>query len=77
MSLERNYRRARRTLASPSPRVLAAIEAGKVAHAAACASVRADIEAGADARALYEAETDKARKVALLGFLRRGMGALS
>jgi len=77
MSLERNYRRARRTLASPSPRVLAAIEAGRIKDAEARASVRADIEAGADARALYEAETDKARKVALLGFLRRGAAALA
>lgn len=77
MSLGKSYRRARRLLAGPSPRVLAAIEAGKVTDAAARASVRRDIEAGADARALYEAETDKARRVALVGFLRRGMAALS
>jgi hypothetical protein len=77
MSLDRNYRAARRVLSSPSARFLAAIEAGKVADAAARASVRRDIEAGADARALYEAETDKARRVALVGYLRRGMAALS
>lgn len=77
MSLDRNFRGARRLLSTPSPRVLAAIEAGKVVDAAARASVKRDIEAGADARALYAVETDKARRVALVGYLRRGMAALA
>ncbi len=76
MSLDRNYRRARAILSRPSPRVLAAIEAGRVEDAKARASVLLDIERGADARALYEAETDKARRVALVGYLRRGLAAL-
>lgn len=76
MSLERSYRRARAVMSRPSPRVLAAIEAGKVADRIARASVKRDIEAGADARALYAAETDKARRVALVGYLRRGIAAL-
>lgn len=75
-ALDRPYRRARATLSRPAPSVAAAIDAGRRRDLEARREVKAMLEAGGDARALYEAETDKARRVALLGFLRRGASAL-
>lgn len=71
-----NYRRAVRTLTAPNPRLAAVIEAGRAATNAARDSIRRDLEAGADARSLYERETDKERRIVLVGVLRRGIAAL-
>lgn len=72
-----SYAKTRRTLAKPGAATLAAIAAGKVEDRAARAAVRAMLaEPSADPWALYRAETDKPRRIALLGFLRRGPKAL-
>lgn len=72
-----SYAKTRRTLAKPAKSVLDAIADGKLEDRAARAAVRAMLAApGADPWALYRAETDKPRRVALLGFLRRGPAAL-
>lgn len=75
-TLGKNYVRARRTLSQPSARVVAAIATGEARFTEARNEVRELLANGGDARALYEAETDKHRAVILLGFLRRGAAAL-
>lgn len=71
------YKRAKRTLGTMSPRrhaALVAIHAAReVAYKEAVTELRKDLAAGADPRELYDKEpTGTARKLALLGLLRRG-----
>lgn len=73
---ESSYRRATAFL-RPSREKMAKIHAEGHARAnAARDSVRADLEAGASASELYERETDKERRVILVGVLRGNKTAL-
>lgn len=72
----KRYARAKSVLSRPSKSVRLAIEERKKRDQKAREEVLLLLTDGADARQLYENETDKARRVALLGFLRRGMKAL-
>ncbi len=77
MSLDRNYRRARRVLGTIAPSVRKANEEHAREVAAARVAIRAELEAGADPRALYDAEPRSiTRRVILLGVLMRGLKAL-
>lgn len=70
------FRKACRVL-KPDPVKMAELHDAMRADAnAARDAVRKALDAGADARTLYEAETDKLRRVILVGVLRRGMAAL-
>ncbi len=74
--MDKSYRKATRVLSRPSPRVVAANLAHAERSKTARTEVRAMLQAGQDAQALYEAETDRDRRVALLGVLRRGPSSL-
>lgn len=76
MNLDRRYRAAVRTLGRPNARLAATLEAERVADNAMRDLIRAELESGADPRALYEAATDKRRRVILVGVLRCGAVAL-
>lgn len=86
MAFDRRYRSAVRILGKPTARLLVTLEAERLADNAMRDVVRAELEAGADPRALYEAASNtrrddehpdaKRRRVILVGVLRRGAVAL-
>jgi hypothetical protein len=75
-ALDKSYRKAVNVLRPNRARLKALHEEARISANAARDSVRRDLEAGADAQALYQTETDKNRRVVLVGVLRRGLSAL-
>lgn len=76
-SLCRRFRRARSVRSRPKTQLTARLDAERIADNALRDIIRAEIDAGADARALYAAANEPRRRVLLLGVLRRGTAALA
>lgn len=70
------FRRAARVLKPDAAKMAKLNDAMRVEANAARDQVRKALDAGADPRTLYASETDKMRRVILVGVLRRGAAAL-